>query len=377
MNTSKPIQIFKPGKHIANNGASLAFSETDLQATISAYDPGKHEAPLVIGHPKLDGPAYGWVKSLSFADGALVAEPDQVDAEFSELVNSGKFKKVSASFYTPDSPSNPVPGVYYLRHVGFLGAQPPAVKGMKSASFADGETGIVEFSGYDDITIAKLFRRLREWIIGTSGADTADKVLPDWELSSIELAAQEEILEDRMESSNSTNQFNEKDQGDAMSVEEKARLAALEAENATLKAENESFAEREKSQALANTKAANVSFAEGLIKSGKLLPASKDATVALLDSLSAATDAVEFGEGESKATKTPLDIYKTQLEAAPVLVNFGESASNKDANDHAVNFSAPAGFSVDAESLELHQKTVQYAEANKVSYEEALTKVGK
>lgn len=162
-----------------------------------------------------------------------------------------------------------------------------------------------------------------------------------------------------------------------MSEQDKARLATLEAENATLKAENASFAEREKTQALANIKAANVSFAEGLIKSGKLLPASKDATIALLDSLSANADAVEFGEGEAKATKTPLDIYKAQLEAAPVLVNFGESASNKDANDHAVNFSAPVGFSVDAENLELHQKVVQYAETNKVSYEEALTKVNK
>jgi len=163
-----------------------------------------------------------------------------------------------------------------------------------------------------------------------------------------------------------------------MSEQDKARLATLEAENATLKAENASFAERERTLALANIKAANVSFAEGLIQSGKLLPANKDATVALLDSLSTSSEAVEFGEGEAKATKTPLDIYKAQLEAAPVLVNFGEAAANKGGDAAgAVSFSAPVGFSVDAENLELHQKVMQYAETNKVSYEEALAKVNK
>jgi hypothetical protein len=34
--------------------------------------------------------------------------------------------------------------VLYLRHVGFFGAQPPAVKGPKSASFADGEQRVIE-----------------------------------------------------------------------------------------------------------------------------------------------------------------------------------------------------------------------------------------
>ena len=73
---------------------------------------------------------------LSFADGVLLADPAQVDPAFAELVNDGKFKKVSACFYEADAPANPKPGSLYLRHVGFLGAQPPAIKGLKSVSFA-------------------------------------------------------------------------------------------------------------------------------------------------------------------------------------------------------------------------------------------------
>ncbi|MFS2072756.1 hypothetical protein ACEN9D_28795 [Pseudomonas sp. CT11-2] len=39
-----------------------------------------------------------------------------------------------------------MPGVYYLRHVGFLGAQPPAVKGLRPIELAEGEPGVIEFS---------------------------------------------------------------------------------------------------------------------------------------------------------------------------------------------------------------------------------------
>lgn len=127
------------------SGAQLQFSEADLQQTVAAYDPARHEAPLVIGHPAHDLPAYGWVQSLSFNEGALDATPAQVNPDFAEMVAVGAFKKISASFYSPTSPANPVPGVYYLRHVGFLGAQPPAVKGLRTPQFADPEDGVLTF----------------------------------------------------------------------------------------------------------------------------------------------------------------------------------------------------------------------------------------
>lgn len=127
------------------NGAVLQFSETDLQKTVAAYDPTKHEAPLVVGHPAHNDPAYGWVQALQFADGAIDAIPTQVNPDFAEMVASGAFKKISASFYSPNSPANPVPGVYYLRHVGFLGATAPAVKGMRAPAFADTEEGVLTF----------------------------------------------------------------------------------------------------------------------------------------------------------------------------------------------------------------------------------------
>lgn len=75
----KPLRIFKPCTHTAMNGASFDFSESDIAATVHAYDPALHEAPLVIGHLKYDAPAAGWVKSLSASAHGLTAEPQQVD----------------------------------------------------------------------------------------------------------------------------------------------------------------------------------------------------------------------------------------------------------------------------------------------------------
>lgn len=379
---TKRIQIFKPGKHTAMNGSTLAFSENDIAATVAAYATSLHEAPLVIGHPKTNDPAWGWVKSLSFEEGHLYAEPaDDLDPEFAELVNQGKFKKVSASFYTPDSPSNPVPGVYYLRHVGFLGAQPPAVKGMKSASFADGEDGVIEFADWDKMTISNLFRKLREYIIGKDGIDAANDILPDYEINSLQINAAQDDDEGGMKP-----YFSETPhllEGDDMSAEDKARLAQLEESNKTLKAENDaykakeaSFAEQEAKRKTEAVHTDNVNFAEDLIKQGKLLPANKESTVALLDNLAANEGPVEFGEGDAKKSETPLALYKAQLSAAPKLVDFEEKGKS-DVQDGVANFSAPSGYMVDQDRLELHNKALAYAEANNVSYEVALTKVDK
>ncbi len=141
MNT---LSIFKPGTFTDMSGVAHTFSEADLRACAISYDPKRHDAPIVVGHPKSNGPAYGWTQSLTFEDGFLKAITRDVSAKFSEWVAAKHYKKISASLYTPNSPNNPVPGVYYLRHIGFLGAMPPAIKGLPDA----------EFCGYDSALIS-------------------------------------------------------------------------------------------------------------------------------------------------------------------------------------------------------------------------------
>lgn len=369
-----PLQIFKPGRHTAMSGQALTFAESDLQATVAAYDPAKHEAPLVVGHPKADLPAYGWVQSLAFCDGAIDATPAQVNADFADMVAAGAFKKISAAFYGPDAPGNPVPGVFYLRHVGFLGAQPPAVKGLRNPAFAEAEEGVVTFSEWDDMTNAGLWRNLREWILGKFGPEEADKVLPGYDVRALELGAQEEINQARAEaevaSAAPIPAFTEPQRQESTVTEAEAALLRTQA---TAQAARIAELEAEKrATALATTHAANVAFCEGLAAEGRLLPAFQAVAVATLDHFATQAAPVEFGEGEAKA---PLaEAFKGLLAALPKAVEFGETATAvRAAPDAGVVDHDDAAFSesADPDRLAQHRAIRAYMTAHKVDYQTA------
>jgi hypothetical protein len=340
---SKKLQIFKPGRHITMGGQALSFAESDLQATVSAYDPAVHEAPLVVGHPKADLPAYGWVQSLQFSEGRIDATPKEVNPDFADMVAAGAFKKISASFYAPDAPQNPVPGVYYLRHVGFLGAQAPSVKGLRSPSFAfsENEEGVVEFSEYDDVDNASLWRNLREWFISKFGMAEADQVIPGWTVKSIEQGAQDEVRQAQTDAADCADtcaqpmpgipNFSESQQQESAVTEaEAAQLRTQMAVQAAHIAELEAAARKQLADA---THAAHLSFCEGL----KGFPKSAhEVIVTTLDHFAAQETTPEFGEGEARAPL--LDLLKAVLAAIPAPVQFGEYANAARVAEQTVNF---------------------------------------
>lgn len=126
------IEVFRAGTHLDDQGVQHYFSEADLNGMASSYNPAMREAPLTVGHPKDNLPAYGWVKSVSReTNGALAVAVHRLEPQFAEMVQAGRFSKRSASFYPPQAPHNPTPGRWYLRHVAFLGARQPAVAGLK------------------------------------------------------------------------------------------------------------------------------------------------------------------------------------------------------------------------------------------------------
>ncbi|WP_248915856.1 phage protease [Pseudomonas moorei] len=284
----KPLHIFKPGTHTAMSGVSFDFSESDLAATVRAYNPALHEAPMVIGHPKHDAPAAGWVKSLLATPQGLIAEPQQVDAAFAEQVAKGSYKKISASFYHPDAANNPVPGVYYLRHVGFLGAQPPAVKGLRPIELADGEDGVIEFGEYGHELSSDMWRRFREWLIGKFDKETADQVAPSWAIDSLAESA-------RQPEQGLSTAFSEPTRATEVSPVTEQDKAALAAENKRLKAD---IAKRDKAARTAAQEAihgANVAFAEKLVAAG-MKPVHAPAVIAALDYADSSETPLEFGE---------------------------------------------------------------------------------
>lgn len=144
------IEIFRAGRHRSMAGVDHEFTTEDLDMAAKTYAPSRHEAPLVIGHPQTNSPAYGWVSRLFRQGSSLYAEVTHASEQLMQWVREGRYKKISASFYQPNAAGNPVPGALYLRHVGFLGATPPAVKGMADPAFSEFSDGFLCFGASEN-----------------------------------------------------------------------------------------------------------------------------------------------------------------------------------------------------------------------------------
>jgi hypothetical protein len=136
------IEIFRAGDY-ADHGR---WSERDLDQIAASYNPRLHAAPVVLGHPQHDAPAFAWVKSLRRAGPSLWAQLHQVDPAFEQLLRAGRFRTRSVALYTHFPPTRGP----YLRHVGFLGAQPPQVKALSPVRFA--ESAAVAFAFENEST---------------------------------------------------------------------------------------------------------------------------------------------------------------------------------------------------------------------------------
>ena len=328
------IHLFKPGTHIDMGGQQISFGEADLQASVDAYDPALHEAPLCIGHPKHDAPAYGWVQSMRMAADGPEAIPHQVNADFAEMHKVGAFKKVSASFYTPNNPHNPVPGVYYLRHVAFLGAQPPAIKGLRAVEFAESD---------DCITI--------EFSESPEEAPAADEppVPP--------LAATPEPEPQQQEDAAVSS---------PLSPEEVAELVAKNKEQEQQLKEERALRLKEKAD---RAHADNVAFCESLAKDTRIGKDDVDVMAAALDALQS-QDTLNFGEGKDAQ---PLhQVFKDRLTAMPPRVEFGEHAKGEDAADGEDDGETVEYAEGTPDELKDMDKEIRaYAKANKVDYTQA------
>lgn len=131
------IEIARVGDFVDAKGTSVKIDDDFLNAVIVNFNASHHEPPIVIGHPGVDAPAFGWTEELRRKGDRLEARFTDTNDEFEKMVKEGAFRKRSSSFYTQP----PV-----LKHVGFLGAMPPAIKGLKNIQFNDGDSVTVEIS---------------------------------------------------------------------------------------------------------------------------------------------------------------------------------------------------------------------------------------
>ena len=347
------IPVFKPGTHTAVDGRTITFTLENCIDLAESYDPSVSEAPAVIGHPKLTAPAYGWAKRFQIKDGLVYVELDQVNPEFAEAFNSGAYKKRSLSIYLPESPGNPKPGHYYARHIGFLGAAAPAIKGLPDVSFAesDGEQGAIEFAMPFDEDFLLMFSNLREYLIEKDGIEKADQLLPKWQLEYLA----EQVVQNRKE--------NEMPQPNNIDFAE--QQAAIEAKNAELAKREQALLEKEQN----NKRTEFAEFADKLIGDGKLLPVHKTTVVEVFMSLG--NEPISFAEGDTTVNSSPADLIKKVLSERPAFMNFSEkSAAN---NEDEIDTQDPKAI---AEAAAAYQKE-QADKGNAISISQAVAHVTK
>lgn len=364
MSHLRTIEVFKTGRHTAMNGETLNFTRAELRDIAKSYNPQTHEAPIVVGHPAHDAAAFGWVKGVRVTAGGDRLEVDtrQVDPTFAEGVKAGRYKKVSISLYKPTDPANPHPGKFSLRHVGFLGAMPPAVKGLKQVAFAGNTNDAVtiDFAASDfGGKLRAITDKFKSLLAGLSESP-ADAASLEAELEALTAEAEAEPagaidadmaaeVADEAASEVADALPSDLDPDMAAQIEDiiakriaSALAAATPADHGerVMRITGKSLPPPRKTGPSADvvTREADLrrrelelrrnehaSFLESIVKEGRPLPAPGATIVTLLEALDTVrTDAVSFGENDTRA---PVDVFKdTFLKRLKKQVLFEETA---------------------------------------------------
>lgn len=190
------VEIFKAGTHTDAKGREFKASTSDLDQIVANHALGR--APGVLGHPKDNDPAYAWVDGLKRDGESLFAKFADINPAFDDGVALGAYRNRSIKIVRDKNHG------LRLWHVGWLGAQPPAIDGLSpnpvqfsagdvSEAFefaADGDEFAAQALSYAIDNIGRLLRGLREHVIEQDGVDVADRVLPTWQIDSVVNQAQ-------------------------------------------------------------------------------------------------------------------------------------------------------------------------------------------
>jgi hypothetical protein len=344
------IELFRAGDY----GEKGSYGLSDIDKMIANYDPAKHEAPAVIGHPEHNAPAYGWVESLKRVGNVLMGKLKQVQPAFEEMVRQGLFKKRSISFYTtPNGPS--------LRHVGFLGAMLPEVKGLQDVKLADFTLNPGQF-------------RTIDYLEESMDSDQISR--------SITQSLKEFFTE--MFKGKKIESLNEGDQAKAIETAVAAAMKPLQDGYTKLQKEfDDQKKELETAKASAST-GSQAAFAEKQIARVKdkkrWLPAfDKMGLPQLFTELAKSETKISFGEGDKKTEKQAAESLADFIIGLGEIVPMGEIANRSaERRSNLVQFNEPnakSGAVIDEQSVAMAEAAKKLSEEKKIPYGDALKQV--
>ena len=320
----KYFEVFKAGNYPQGK-----FTQAEVQELAKNYDPSFCEAPITLDHEQ-KGPAYGWVDKLKEENGKLKATFKDLSDDLKEFVNKGKYKKISVEIYRELEGKKP-----YLKAVSFLGASIPQVKGMQAVEFKEGESDVYIFEAeVEEDNDAEEIENLKSTIADLKGqvAKFKEDAKKNTEIKSLK----EQVKDLTIELA--------KFKDEAAGKDELAKELKEIKENLRTKDFNE--------------------FIEQHISQGLLTPANKDAVFSILCDL----DNIK----KFDATSDSIDTFKSFISALPKQVEFDEIAKKKATKkeDEALKYA-----DADEESLEIFREAKALAEAENITFKDALLKI--
>lgn len=132
----KDVEIFEAGTQTDSEGNTQEWTVDKLQQiadNFNAQNPDTVDAaPAVVGHPEEGtypsetAPAYGWLHNVRVVGTKLVGDFRDAAEEFVQWVKDKRYSNRSISID---------PNAMTIKHVGWLGAVLPAVKGLEAVAF--------------------------------------------------------------------------------------------------------------------------------------------------------------------------------------------------------------------------------------------------
>ena len=128
------IDVCRAGTWRDTAGREVALDEARLDRIVAEHasaDP----APVVVGHPEADAPAFAWIDGLRRSGDRLQATLRDIAPAFREAVEAGRYAGRSIALQGDT-----------LRHLGFLGGRAPAVPGLAPTQFAAEPETVIAFA---------------------------------------------------------------------------------------------------------------------------------------------------------------------------------------------------------------------------------------
>lgn len=315
------VRLFYAGEHQDKTGKIQKWTIADLDQMVANH--ARWAAPAVIGHQPNDGPRYATIKDLKREGENLFGRFHRINGTFRDLVTSGQLPDLSiAAVRDADIGC-------WLKHVAFLGCEPPALEGLEPMSQFSGHQAAQAFefamggesAEFDDceaeinlagcvLGMLEVFARMRDQLIADKGVDEAEKVIGSWNLDWMRqqaTSAQERFQQERRA------YFDKKYASDEPGAANFSKHHGQEGQ--TVITQEQLAAEKQRADAAqaelaefkrAQTNAAVTAAVAGWVSQGKVLPHQKTGMAEFCMALHAQPQEFSFsradGQGEEKKT---------------------------------------------------------------------------